>query len=45
MDITEEEIIEAIDSLTAGRTPGPDGLNVDFYKKFKKQLTSPILDA
>ncbi len=44
MDITEEEITEAIDSLTAGRTPGPDGLNVDFYKKFKRKLSRPILD-
>lgn len=32
-DITEQEIMEAIDSLTAGRAPGPDGLNADFYKK------------
>lgn len=44
MDITEEEITEAINSLTAGRTPGPDGLNVDFYKKFKRKLARPILD-
>lgn len=43
-DIIEEEIIEAIDNLTAGRTPGPDGLNVDFYKKFKRKLARPILD-
>ncbi len=44
MDITVEEITAAIDSLTAGRTPGPDGLNVDFYKKFKRKLSRPILD-
>ncbi len=44
IDITEEEITEAIDNLTAGRTPGPDGLNVDFYKKFKRKLARPILD-
>ncbi len=29
IDVTEEVITEAIDDLTAGRTPGPDGLNVD----------------
>ncbi len=44
LDITEEEITEAIDDLTAGRTPGPDGLNVDFYKNFKRKLARPILD-
>ncbi len=42
LDITEEEITEAIDDLTAGRTPGPDGLNVDFYKNFKRKLARPI---
>lgn len=41
--INAEEISAAIDAMTSGKTPGPDGLPIDIYKKFKK-LTSPLLD-
>lgn len=40
--ITLDEVKAAIDSLKTGKTPGPDGLGSEFYKKFKEQL-SPVL--
>lgn len=40
--ITEEEIDEAIDQLSKGKSPGLDGLSSEFYKAFKNILT-PIL--
>uniref|UniRef100_A0A3B3WKF1 Reverse transcriptase domain-containing protein n=1 Tax=Poecilia mexicana TaxID=48701 RepID=A0A3B3WKF1_9TELE len=39
-EITEEELGKAIDCMRAGKKAGP----IDFYKKFKKQLISPILE-
>ncbi|KAM9296251.1 uncharacterized protein PAF06_017153 [Gastrophryne carolinensis] len=41
-DITMEEVKEAISSLHLKKTPGPDGLPAEFYKKFK-DLLAPIL--
>jgi len=41
-DISEEEILAAIDSMEINKAPGPDGLTTDFYKKFK-DLLAPIL--
>ena len=32
-DITVEELSAAIDSIKAGKTPGPDGLRIEIYKK------------
>lgn len=43
-DLSEEEVLSAIENLRGGRTPGPDGIPIDFYKKFKKKLASPILN-
>lgn len=42
--ITVEEIALAIDAMTSGKTPGPDGLPIDIYKKFKEKLLNPLLD-
>lgn len=41
-DITVDEVRRAIDELSPGKTPGPDGLSAAFYKKFKNDL-SPVL--
>ncbi len=32
--ITEKEILESINNLTTGKTPGSDGLPSDFYQFF-----------
>lgn len=42
--ITIEEISLAIDAMTTGKTPGPDGLPIDIYKTFKEKLINPFLD-
>lgn len=42
--ITVEEISAAIDAMTSGKTPCPDGLPIDIYKKLKERLISPLLD-
>lgn len=42
--ITKEEISTAIDNLKTGKTPGPDGLPAEIYKKFKDKLLSPLFD-
>lgn len=43
-EITTKDIVETIKSLKSGKTPGPDGLNNEFYKKFN-DLISPRLQA
>lgn len=41
-DITVDELWRAIDELSPGKAPGPDGLTASFYKKFKDDI-SPVL--
>ncbi|CAI5652659.1 unnamed protein product [Oreochromis niloticus] len=43
-DISLEELSAAIDSIKSGKTPGPDGLPIEIYKKFKYTLLTPILE-
>lgn len=43
-DLSTLEVSAAIDAMTAGKTPGPDGLPIDIYKKFKDKLIAPLLD-
>lgn len=42
--LTTEELIEAIGDMDSGKAPGPDGLPIEFYKTFQKQLVRPLLD-
>lgn len=43
-DITVEELLRAIKSINSGKAPGPDGLPIEFYKTFQKQLLIPLLN-
>uniref|UniRef100_A0AAR2IUZ9 Reverse transcriptase domain-containing protein n=1 Tax=Pygocentrus nattereri TaxID=42514 RepID=A0AAR2IUZ9_PYGNA len=42
-DITAEEILEAIKSFPNGKSSGPDGFGMEWYKTFHKQLTPLLL--
>lgn len=44
VEITKEEIAQAIDGMKSGKRAGPDGIPIDFYKKFKDKLLTPFLD-
>ena len=39
-----KEAIQAIQSMNSGKSPGPDGYPVDFYKKFSDQLAPLLLE-
>jgi len=41
--ITEKELWEAIDSFKEGKTPGIDGIPVEVYKTFFRNLKNPML--
>lgn len=43
-DLKEKELSKAIDEMRGGKTPGPDGLPIDLYKKFKSKLITPLLE-
>ena len=42
--LTIKELYEAIGEVNSGKAPGPDGLPIEFYKTFKKQLVRPLLN-
>jgi exonuclease III len=41
-DITEKEIYQAISSMPGNKSPGSDGITVEFYKKFWNQIKNPL---
>ena len=42
--ITTEEISLSIESLASGKSPGLDGITIDFYKKIEKLITPKLLE-
>lgn len=42
--MTEQEVKVALNSLQAGKAPGPDGFGYEFYKEFKSLLIQPLLN-
>ncbi len=42
--ITLEEITIAINSMNSGKTPGPDGFGIEFYKAFSNKLAPLLLN-
>ena len=43
-DITKQDVLDAIGKLSAGKSPGPDGFSMDFYKAFASNLITPLMD-
>ena len=43
-DITKQEVLNAIGKLSAGKSPGPYGFSMDFYKAFASNLITPLMD-
>lgn len=43
--ITLQEVERAIDDLPNSKTPGPDGISAEFFKKFKGVLASLLLQV
>ena len=41
-DVTEEEVHKALKRASAGTAPGPDGLPMDLFRKYRNQL-APLL--
>lgn len=42
--LTMEDLSEAIGDINSGKAPGPDGIPIEFYKIFERQLLRPLLD-
>lgn len=43
-DISETEVLQAMNSLQNNKTPGPDGFPIEYYKTFSKKLLTPIVN-
>lgn len=43
--ITKEEVFTALNSLEEGKSPGPDGFNVEFFKFFWEDIGDPLFLA
>ena len=42
--VSKGELFDAAMTLKSGCTPGPDGLSIEFYRKFWKKLVDPLYD-
>ena len=45
LPITEDELHGALKSLKYGKTPGSDGLTVEFYKLFWQEIRIPVFNS
>ena len=45
LPFTVEEFTRALNDMPNGKTPGPDGLSVRFYKTFKQQVMQPLFEC
>ena len=43
--VTKSEIFKTLMSLSSGKSPGPDGFNVDFYKFFWNDIQDNLFEA
>ena len=43
--ISEEECVKAIKSMQNGKSPGTDGLPVELYKIFRKNIKKLVMDS
>ena len=43
--VTVGEIVKAIQQMSNGKSPGTDGLTVEFFKVFHKELKEPLLES
>ena len=44
MEVSKDELFDAVMTLKTGKTQGIDGLGVEFYRKFWKDLIDPLHD-
>ena len=43
--ITKEECLEALKSMKNNKSPGTDGLTVEFYKHFWQEISEPLVNS
>ena len=43
--VSTAEIMSAINTLQSGKSPGPDGFTVEFYKKFAPLVSTVLCDV
>ena len=44
-EITLEQLTESLESMQSGKSPGNDGLTIEFYKAFWKELQIPLFNS
>lgn len=42
VEVSEREVLQAINSLQNNKSPGPDGFTIEYYKVFTTKLLSPF---
>lgn len=44
-DVTKLEVFHALQSLSSGKSPGPDGFNSEFYSFFRNDIGDSLFEA
>ncbi|RCU30049.1 hypothetical protein DVA81_19810, partial [Acinetobacter baumannii] len=44
-DINMKEVMEAIEGLSSGKSPGSDGIGVELYRAHKKEFASILVQV